>query len=109
MELQFKNKKIRQLCEQKAVADKKLGLDCACKLRTRLADIEAASRVTELVAGSPHPLKGNRSGQFALDLAGGSRLVFVPDHDPCPTRTDGSIDWSQVTAVCIEYIGDYHD
>lgn len=109
MELHFKDKKTRQLCEKKTVAEKKLGAACARKLRTRLDDLEAASRVTELVAGNPHPLKGDRAGQFALDLAGGWRLVFAPDHDTCPVRPDGGVDWSQVTIVCIEYIGDYHD
>jgi proteic killer suppression protein len=109
VKLSFKDKRIRQLCEQQAAAEKKLGAACARKLRTRLADLEAASRVTHLVAGNPHPLKGDRAGQFALDLAGGWRLVFAPDHDPCPARPDGSIDWFQVTAICIEYIGDYHD
>lgn len=109
MEINFKDKKIRDLCEKQAVAEKKLGAACARKLRARLSDMEAASRVTDLVAGNPHPLKGDRAGQFALDLAGGWRLVFAPDHDPCPTRPDGGIDWFQVTIVCIEYIGDYHD
>lgn len=109
MKLHFKDKKIRQLCEQQSAADKKLGTACARKLRARLADIEAAATVTDLVAGNPHPLKGDRAGQFALDLAGGLRLVFAPDHDPCPEHPHGGIDWPQVTAVCIEYIGDYHD
>ena len=109
MEINFKDKKIRELCEKQAVADRKLGAACARKLRSRLSDMEAASRVTDLVAGHPHSLKGDRAGQYALDLAGGWRLVFAPDHDPCPTRLDGGIDWSQVTIVCIEYIGDYHD
>jgi proteic killer suppression protein len=31
----------------------------------------AASRVTDLMTGNPHPLKGDRLGQFALDLSGG--------------------------------------
>lgn len=109
MEINFKDKKTRELCEKKAVAERKLGAACARKLRTRLSDLEAASRVTDLVAGNPHPLKGDRAGQFALDLAGGWRLVFSPDHDPNPIRPDGGIDWHQVTIVCIEYIGDYHD
>ena len=108
LEITFKDKKIRELCEKQAVAEKKLGAACARKLRARLSDLEAATRVTELVAGNPHPLKGDRAGQFALDLAGGWRLVFAPDHDPYPTRSDGDIDWFQVTIVCIEYIGDYH-
>lgn len=108
LEILFDNKKTRELCENKSKAVKKLGSDCARKLRTRLSDLEAVSRVTELVAGNPHPLEGDRSGQFALDLAGGWRLVFCPANDPCPMKDDGGIDWSKVTIVNIEYIGDYH-
>jgi toxin HigB-1 len=109
MEVRFGDKKVRELCEKRATAERKLGSDCARKLRARLADLEAAGRVTDLVAGNPHPLKGDRAGQFALDLAGGWRLVFAPGNDPCPRNPDGSIAWSAVTIVCIEYIGDYHD
>ena len=86
-----------------------MGASCARKLRSRLSDLEAASRVTDLVAGNPHPLKGGRQGQFALNLAGGWRLVFSPANDPNPTHDDGGINWSQVTIVSIEFIGDYHD
>lgn len=109
MEVRYKDKKIRELCEKQAVAEKKLGAASARKLKLRLVALEAAARVTDLVAGNPHPLKGDRLEQFALDLAGGWRLVFAPAHDPCPTRPDGGIEWSQVTIVSIEYIGDYHD
>lgn len=109
MKILFGNKKIRELCEQQRVAEKRLGALCARKLRVRLSDIEASSRVTDLVAGNPHPLKGDRYGQFALDLSGGWRLVFSPANDPCPTKDDGGINWAQVTIVSIEFIGDYHD
>lgn len=109
MDIKFKDKKLRELCEKRAVAVKKLGDICARKLQTRLADIAAASRVTDLPAGNPHPLKGDRLGQFALDLAGGWRLVFAPANEPILRRDDASIDWSAVTIVCIDYIGDYHD
>jgi len=109
LKFNFKDKKIRELCEKQAAATKKLGATCARKLRVRLDDLEAASCVTELTAGNPHPLKGDRMGQFALDLAGGFRLVFAPDQDPLPVNKDESIDWSQITIICIEFIGDYHD
>lgn len=109
MKILFANKKVRKLCENQREAEKQLGSQCARKLRARLSDIEAASRVTELVVGSPHSLKGNRYGQFALNLAGGWRLVFSPANEPCPIKGDGGIDWAQVTIVCIEFIGDYHD
>lgn len=108
MEIRYKDKKLRELCERQAAAKKKLGDACARKLKVRLSALEAATRVTDLVAGNPHPLKGDRNGQFALDLAGGWRLVFAPANDPCPSHPGGGIDWSQVTIVSIEYIGDYH-
>lgn len=109
MDIRFRDKKLRELCEKRAVAEKRLGSVCARKLLSRLQELEAASSVSDLIAGNPHPLKGDRHGQFALDLAGGWRLVFAPANAPCPTRPDGSIDWTNVTIVSIEYIGDYHD
>ncbi len=109
MEITFADRKLQKLCEQQAVAQKKLGANCARKLKTRLADLGAASYVRQLVVGRPHPLKGDRVGEFAIDLEGGKRLVFKPGNDPIPLMEDGSIDWSEVTTVCIIFIGDYHD
>ena len=109
LEIKFKDKTLQALCEKQQVAVQKLGSACAHKLRTRLADLTAASRVSDLVAGHPHPLSGDLHGQFALKLTGGWRLVFAPANDPVPRRDDASIDWSAVTIVRIEYIGDYHD
>lgn len=109
MEIRYRDRKLRDLCEIRAVAERKLGADCARKLRVRLAALEAANSLTDLVAGRLHPLTGDRNGQFALDLAGGRRLVFAPANDPNPQRPDGSIDRSRVSIVSIEYIGDYHD
>ena len=109
MEITFTDEKLRQLCERPQLARKKLGAPCARKLQTRLADIDAASSVKELIAGRPHPLQGDRDGQFAVDLAGGKRLVFKPGNKPVPRREDGGIDWAKVTQVCICFVGDYHD
>lgn len=109
MQIDFLDSKLRKLCENCKEADKKLGSNCARKLRSRLSDLEAVAHVRELNAGRPHPLERDRIGQFALDLADGKRLVFKPDHEPVPHDTDGSIDWSQVTSITIIYIGDYHD
>jgi len=109
MEIGFRDDKLRDLCEKERVARKKLGDACARKLRSRLADLDAARVVTDLVIGRPHPLKVDRAGQFALHLAGGVRLVFAPANEPVPQTQDGSTDWSEVSAVRIEFIGDYHD
>jgi toxin HigB-1 len=109
MEIIFADDKLQDLCEQEKIAQKKLGQPCARKLRVRLVNLLAAEVVTDLVAGRPHPLKGDRLGQFALDLEGGRRLVFEPAHEPIPMNEDGGIDWSQVTEVKIVFVGDYHD
>jgi proteic killer suppression protein len=109
MEISFSDDKLQNLCEQPKLAQRKLGANCAKKLAARLADLDALNCVTELFAGRPHPLKGDRAGEFAVDLEGGKRLVFKPDNDPIPLNEDGSIDWSKVIAVCIVFIGDYHD
>lgn len=109
MEFDFKDKKLKDLCEQAQVAQRKLGTKMARKLRARLADLLAAPSVAELPqAGRPHPLKGDRAGEFALDLVHPQRLVFKPAHNPVPRSEDGGIDWSRVTRVCIIWIGDYH-
>ncbi|MEC4818996.1 MAG: killer suppression protein HigA [Scytonema sp. PMC 1069.18] len=109
MKITFADHKLQNLCEQEKLAQRKLGTTCTKKLTTRLADLAAVSCVTELVMGRPHPLKGDRAGEFAVDLEGGKRLVFKPDNNPIPLTENGSIDWSKVTAVCIVFIGDYHD
>jgi proteic killer suppression protein len=109
MQIDFLDSKLRKLCENSREAEKKLGSNCAKKLHSRLSDLEAVAHVRELNAGRPHPLEGDRLGEFALDLADGKRLVFKPDHESVPQDTNDNIDWSQVTEIKIIYIGDYHD
>lgn len=109
MEITFKDKKLRKLCEEQREAQQKLGAKCTRKLQSRLADLMATETVSELILGRPHPLKGDRAGEFALDLDGGKRLVFESANDPVPLKKDKSIDWSKVTSIRIVFIGDYHD
>ena len=109
MDIDFATTKLRALCEQHARMVAAFGFPCAKKLQNRLADLDAVAFVTELVAGRPHPLKGDRLGQFSLDLHGAVRLVFESNQDPVPRNADKSIAWNQVSNVCIVFIGDYHD
>ena len=108
MDIDFEDDDLARLCNDSRFAHRRLGTNSAKRLRSRLADLKAAPVVTELVAGSPHPLSGDRVGQFSLRLHGGHRLVFRPAHDPVPIRPDDGIDWSRVTAVTVVEIGDYH-
>ena len=109
MDVRFRNRKLRELCEIRIRAERRLGPDSARKLRSRLSDLEVATCVAELHAGRPHTLTGARKEQIALDLAGGMRMVLSPDQEPCPRHADGGVDWTRVTAIRIESIEDYHD
>ncbi len=108
MQIAFKNKKLRELCEIKKKAEAELGSDGAKKLRTRMSDLEAAAYVCELTAGHPHPLEPDKLREFSVDLADGKRLVFEPNHDPIPLNKHNNTDWAKVTAITIVFIGDYH-
>jgi proteic killer suppression protein len=109
VEIQFRDSKLEKLCLSFRDADRQLGSNSAKKLRARLADLEAVNCVSELIAGRPHPLSGDRDGEFAVDLSGGSRLVFEPSDESIPRKEDGGIDWSAVESVRIIFIGDYHE
>ncbi len=109
MEVVFANRNLQKICEDPREAKRYLGQASARKLRSRLADIMAASRLGEIPAGRPHPLRGSRAGQFAVSLSGGDRLVFEVNDDPVPTTHDGATDWKKVGSVRIVFIGNYHD
>ena len=55
-----------------------------------------------------HELKGNRKGLLSLDLDHPYRLLVEPNHDPLPVKSDGGLDWNQVTAIKIRKIEDTH-
>ena len=97
------------MLEVQSQAVQKLGKAGAKKLATRRGELVAATSVTDLRTGDPHPLKGDRVGQYSVDLDGGRRLLFEPAHEIWPTKEDGGIDWARVTEIRIILIGDYHD
>jgi len=110
MDIDYDSPELREICEIEREAKRKLGAPCAKKLKHRLADISAASVVTELPpAGNPHALGRERTGQYAVSLEGLIRLTFEPANSPIPRTTDDKIDWSKVNKVNIVYIGNYHD
>jgi toxin HigB-1 len=109
VEVSHESEDVETLCKQSKVATRKLGAESAKKLQRRLSELHAASVVSELAIGRPHPLEYDRAGEFAVDLHKGTRLIFKPTRRPPPFKADGSIDWSQVTEITIFGAEDYHD
>jgi proteic killer suppression protein len=56
-----------------------------------------------------HELKGDKQGTLAVDLGHPYRLIFEPAINPIPRKSDGGLDWSQVTAIRVLTVEDYHD
>ena len=109
MKIEFGTSDLQDLCENEKYMKKKLGNASANKLKIRLADLQAAKKVSELVAGKPHPLRYKRLGQFSVTILGGLRLIFECGNNPIPKTNDDSVDWTQVTIVKILSLEDYHE
>ena len=109
LDLAFDKKSLRQLCERKSKAERDLPAGVARQLWARLADLHAASCVTDLVAGRPRPLNGDNGRQMAVQLGQRRRLVFCANHNLVPATKLGGVDWSKVSRVKILRIEEDHE
>jgi len=78
-------------------------------LRDRLADLRAASQLTDLLVGSPTVMQGLQGKRVTIGLAGACRLIVEANHLKLPTDPSGSVDWSRVTRIKIVNIEDGRD
>lgn len=111
MDITFRTKKLSKTCNDSTVAIKQIGPEQARRLRQRLDELLAAGSLSVMASlpGRTHELAGDRKGQLSIDLKHPYRLIFAPAHLPLPTKPDGGLDWSRVTAVEIIEITDTHD
>lgn len=80
MKITYKNKKIEKVCTNAYEAEKQYGSEMAEKIHQCIDKIQAFNTVEELIRfhiRRCHPLKGNRKGQYAMDLVHPYRLVFT--------------------------------
>ena len=71
MKITYKNRSIEKVCTIASVAE---------KIQMRIDQIGAADTIEDLVKyriGRCHFLKGDRKGQYAMDLVHPYRLIFV--------------------------------
>jgi proteic killer suppression protein len=108
MQITYASKAIKRLCEEDKHQRKHLGDKRAKRLKNRLTELRAVETVSKLLYGRPHPLTGDRAGQFSVDLDGPMRLLFEPNDQPPPALPTGGIDWQQVRSVRLLEIEDTH-
>lgn len=108
MIISFVSKKLSKLCSDKEMV-KELGSSCAKKLKQRLNELEASPNMSMIPQFARcHPLKGNLQGKYAIDLEHPKRLLFEPDFEESGLSESGEIILSQITAIVIIAITDYH-
>lgn len=100
MELAFQTRRLRTVCEEPIEAAKDYPPLVVAGLIRRVADIRAADSPLSLVAGSPS-LATSGDPQVKVRLASDYILVGVANHQTCPVRQDGEIDWGRVRRLKI--------
>jgi len=114
LDISFKSKKLGKEFNEGKKLEKVYGSHRASKILIRLTELRAASCLYDfwppkIGPGRCHELTGNRKGQLSVDLDHPYRLIFVPNQEPIPRKSDGGLDWKQVTAIKIIEIEDTHE
>lgn len=98
MQISYKNKRIEKICTDTSFARKKHGLEMAIKIHQRINEIKASYDVESMLKfgiGRCHELKGDRSGEYSVDLVHPYRLIF-------------SVEKNEIVIALIKEIVDYH-
>lgn len=101
LELAFATRVLRALCEDEVRAAEELGDNVAKALRTRVADLRAASHPLDIPVGQPRLGTGVDAEHVFIELSDGYRLVLRCNHPKAPRSQDGMIAWNQVDRVQI--------
>ena len=100
MELAFADKSLRDLCESQLKAERKFGIGIARILRTRLADLQDAESIKDLIALGPQ-IVDSRRGVIELPLGEDGRMIFCANHVSIPLEETGDVNWSRVSRIKI--------
>lgn len=98
MELAFRTRRLRTLCQEHDEAVKAMGKPAADALRTRVADLRAVTYLAELPAGRPTVADGDPP-QLYFDLQGGWSLLTAVGHQDVPRTDEGDLDQTRVRRV----------
>ncbi|HOC70905.1 MAG TPA: type II toxin-antitoxin system RelE/ParE family toxin [Candidatus Hydrogenedentes bacterium] len=109
MYIEFKTRKLRKQCESFAALRNAYGEVIARQVVKRLNALKAADCIEDLDPLPPvrcHALKGNRQGQYAMNVGQPFRLIFEPLDETRTTREERGA--RPECGVRILGIEDYH-
>ena len=108
--ISFKSGKLEKIFNSEKELQKAYGLKQAQKIISRMTVLKSSVNLLEVPEQKPdrrHQLKGDRYGQFAVDLLHPFRLVFRAS-DNWPKLASGEIDLKSICRITILDVEDYH-
>lgn len=105
MELAFESKHLRSICEDLTAARLELDDAVAESLKHRLADLQAAVSIYDLLWGNCRVVGSGRAQRVRIDLPQGFYIVLAANHPRVPLTPEGDVDWNAVIRVKIIHIG----
>lgn len=103
MEVAFRTKRLRSICEDPNVASESLDPVVVDQLVSRIADIRAADSLADILAGNP----GLNEDQTTLtiDLTKGYKMQLQISHQNLPVDSDGHLVKGRVRRLQLVDIG----
>jgi len=111
MKISFRKKKLAKTFNQERLLVKEYGKENGRVIMRRMDVLKAALNLEQVPRIKPerlHELKGDRKGEFAVDLKHPFRLILIPDCEDIPRNKDGGIDLQSITSIIIKGVEDYH-
>lgn len=110
MKISFKNNKL----EQKLNTDKGLAKSygtLAKKAKLRMNQLKSAVNLRVIADNKVlrlHPYKGDRKGEWSIDIHENWRICFEINQDPIPVIADGGVSLIEVSEIKIISVEDPH-
>ncbi|MEH6512959.1 MAG: type II toxin-antitoxin system RelE/ParE family toxin [Maribacter arcticus] len=110
MKLTYKNNKL----EKSLTIDKEIIRyygQLAKKIKQRITELQEADNLA-VIATLPsmrlHPYKGDRKGEWSIDIFKNWRICFEIANQPIPNMEDAKVDLAKVTSIKIMSVEDPH-
>ena len=99
LQFTFASENLRELCEKRAAASEAFGDVLTRELSAHLADMDAASAVSDLFELFGAQLINVPPHSLRLTLISGLSVDFCAAHVKVPMDTQGVTDWTKVTRI----------
>jgi hypothetical protein len=103
MELAFRTRTLRTVCQDHDEAVRMMGVSAADVLRTRIADLRAVTYLADLPAGRPEVIDGDRP-ELRFPLSEGWSLHMTVAHERVPRTEEGDLDQLRVRRALVREI-----